>query len=105
MTDNKKKTSDIDQIRKELENSEDRFKAIFDGARDGIIIADVESKKFHLGNKSIRQMLGYSNEEISGLGVMDIHPEEHLPYVIEQFEKQRKKEITLAKDIPVKRKD
>ena len=50
-------------------------------------------------------MLGYSLEEIKNLGIMDIHPEGDLPYVIEQFEKQSKKEITLAKNIPVKRKD
>lgn len=32
-------------------------------------------------------------------------PEEHLPYVIEQFERQASGEFTLATDIPVRRKD
>jgi C4-dicarboxylate-specific signal transduction histidine kinase len=50
-------------------------------------------------------MLGYSLEEIKNLGVTDIHPKENLPYVIEQFEEQRRKENVVAKDIPVKRKD
>lgn len=50
-------------------------------------------------------MLGYSQEESKKMGVMDIYPKEDLPYVMEQFEKQTRGEITLAKDIPVKRKN
>ena len=68
-------------------------------------MADLENKKFSLGNKMICRMLGCGPAEIKDLGVMDIHPKEQLPYVIDQFEKQSRKEITLAKDIPVKRKD
>jgi PAS domain S-box-containing protein len=89
----------------ELKESEERFRAIFDNALDGILVADVENKKFHSGNSMIYRMLGYSEEEIKELGVEDIHPEEDLPYVIEQFEKQAREEIKLAKDTPVKRKD
>ncbi|MBW1717919.1 MAG: PAS domain S-box protein, partial [Deltaproteobacteria bacterium] len=88
-----------------LQESEQRFRAIFDNAMDGILLADPENKKFYIGNKAICQMLGYSLEEVRNLGVMDIHPEKELPYVTEQFERQARKEITLAKDIPVKRKD
>ena len=88
-----------------LRESEERFRAIFDNAPDGILLADVETKKFFSGNKMVCQMLGYSQEEIKGLGIMDIHPKENLPYVLEQFEKQARREITLALDIPVKRRD
>ncbi len=88
-----------------LKESEERFKAILDNAVDGIILADLETKRFCTGNKAICQMLGYSLEEIWHLGVMDIHPEKDLPYVLGQFEKQARREITLSEDIPVKRKD
>jgi PAS domain S-box-containing protein len=50
-------------------------------------------------------MLGYSLEEIKDLGVMDIHPEKDLPYVINKFERQAKGDFHLAEDLPVKRKD
>ena len=93
------------EAEKTLQESEERFRAIFDNATDGILVADMEKKKFYTGNKMICQMLGYSLEEIKNLGVMDIHPKEDLPYIIEQFEKQSRGEFTLAKDIPVKRKD
>jgi len=88
-----------------LRDSEASFRAIFDNANDGILLADKETKKFYTGNNTACQMLGYSLEEIKNLGVSDIHPKEVLPYVIEQFEKQVRREITVAKDLPVKRKD
>jgi PAS domain S-box-containing protein len=88
-----------------IKESEQIFRAIFENAADGILLADVENKKFYIGNNVICQMLGIDREEINDLGVMDIHPEQDLPYVVEQFDKQAKGEIALAKDIPVKRKD
>jgi len=88
-----------------LQESEQRFRTIFDTASDGILLADLENQKFYMGNTVICQMLGYSLEEIKGLGVMDIHPKEDLSYIIEQFDRQSKGNITLATDIPVKRKD
>jgi PAS domain S-box-containing protein len=93
------------RLEKELKESEQRFRSIFDNAADGILLADAEDRRFHSGNKMICQMLGYTAEEIKNLKVMDIHPKENLPYVIEQFERQACGEFTLAKDIPVKRKD
>ncbi len=85
-----------------LKESEQKFKTIFDNATDGILLADVESKKFLMGNITICQKLGYSQEEIKNLELMDIHPKKDIPYVIDQFESQVKKRSTLAKDIPVK---
>lgn len=89
----------------EAGESEQIFRVIFDKAADGILLTDVESRKFYIGNKVICQMLGCNENELKDLGVMDIHPEEDLSYVIEQFEKQARGELTLAKDIPIKRKD
>ncbi len=101
-------TRDITERKKAeeaLEESEQRFRNIFDNAADGIVLTDVESKKFYIGNKVFCQMLGYSPEEIKTIGVTNVHPAEDLLYVIDQFEGQARGEFTLAKDIPVKRKD
>ncbi|OGW43874.1 MAG: hypothetical protein A2Y66_04170 [Nitrospirae bacterium RBG_13_41_22] len=89
----------------EIMASEEKFRMIFDNANDGILLADTESKKFHFANVTICHMLGYSQEEIKNMGVMDIHPEKDIPYIIEQFEKQIRKEIEVAQDLPMKRKD
>jgi len=93
------------KAQKALKESEERFRAVFDNAVDGILLADVESKKFHSGNNMICRMLGYSEKEITKLGVKDIHPEADLPFVAAQFERQTRKEMRTAKDIPIKRKD
>jgi len=89
----------------EISEAEQKFRNIFDNAFDGMLLADMESKKFVDGNRAICEMLGYSLPEIKELGVTDIHPEEDLPYVIEQFEKQARREISVAGSLPVKRKD
>jgi len=88
-----------------LRAKEENFRNIFDNAGDGILLADMEKKKFHIGNNAICRMLGYSPEEIKDLGVMDIHPEKDLPYIIDQFERQAKGEFSLSRDLPLKRKD
>ena len=89
----------------QLKETEQKLKIIFETASDGILVADADSKKFLTANKAGCRMLGYSLEEIINIGVMDIHPEKDIPYVLEQFEKQLKQEIIVAPDIPVKRKD
>ena len=81
------------------------FRVIFDNALDGVILADIGTKRLLVGNKTMCAMLGYRRDEISGLSVTNIHPEHDVPYVLDQFEKQAKGEILLAKDIPVLRKD
>jgi PAS domain S-box-containing protein len=93
------------KITEESDESKQIFKTIFDNAADGIVLADVEKKKFYMANKMFCQLLGYNSQEIKKLGVMDIHPEGDLSYVVEQFEKQVRGEFTLSKDIPVKKKD
>jgi PAS domain S-box-containing protein len=88
-----------------FKESEERFRAIVDNAVDGVLLADVDSRKLTAGNQMICRMLGYDRQEIEKLTVMDIHPEEDLPYVLKQFEKQVTRELALAKSVPVRRKD
>ncbi|MFH1314364.1 MAG: PAS domain S-box protein [Candidatus Eisenbacteria bacterium] len=88
-----------------MEESRRRFETIFESTADGILIAEHETQMFFMANKRMAQMLGYSSEEIQNVAVTDIHPAESLAWVREQFEKQVRGEITLAKDCPVKRKD
>jgi PAS domain S-box-containing protein len=101
-------TKDITERKKAeetLQESEERFRAIFEGANDGILVADVETKRFFFANPRICEITGYSLEELLKLGVGDIHPEKDLPYVIDSFTKQMQGKMTLSKDIPVLRKD
>ncbi|MGD0209498.1 MAG: PAS domain S-box protein [Desulfomonilia bacterium] len=71
-----------------LKESEQRFSAIFENAADGILLADIETNKFYIGNRHICKALGYSADEIKNISVTDIHPTKDLPYVLDQFKKQ-----------------
>jgi PAS domain S-box-containing protein len=88
-----------------LRKSEDTFRAIFHSLSDGLLLADRETKKFLMGNPAICNMLGYTLEELNRLGLRDIHPEDHLPSVLNRFEEITGRRNKVAKDIPVRRKD
>jgi len=91
-----------DESRRE---SEDKFRSIFENANDGIMIADAETKRHIEANKAICSMLGYTRNEIVGLSMDDVHPQEDLPAIQSLFEKQLRGEISLAPKIPMLRKD
>ena len=88
-----------------LRESEEKFRAIFDGTRDGVLIADATTKKFLQGNAAICSMLGYTKEEIGSLTVTDIHPPINLSHIIDEFEKMMKGLKDFSEDLPVLRKD
>ena len=88
-----------------LRESEQRFHAIFENATDGILMADLETLKFHLTNDTMCRMLGYTREEISTLGLADIHPPESLSWIRAAFEQQVRGELATARDVPVRRRN
>jgi PAS domain S-box-containing protein/putative nucleotidyltransferase with HDIG domain len=101
----KKAKSELIEANASLKESEEKFKAIFDYANDGILVVNVENKRFHIANQMICKMLGYSQEELKNMEIRDIHPEENISYVLNQYERFVKGDSSVAEDIPVKRKD
>jgi len=88
-----------------LRDSENRFRTLFEAHSDGILIADVKTKKFLYTNPAVQKIFGYTKEEFLNLTLADVHPKEALPHVIAEFEAQSRGEITLAADLPCVRKD
>ena len=88
-----------------LRESEERLRAIFEGALDGILVADAGSGKILTGNPAICRMLGYTLEEFVRHGVSDIHPKQDLAHVIEEFERLQHGKTQEVADFPVIRKD
>jgi PAS domain S-box-containing protein len=99
------RTVELRRVNESLRESEARFRAVFEQAMDGFLLADVETKQFSLPNPRMCQMLGYSAEEIEKLSVADIHPGEDLPWVSEIFARQAAGETGLASEVPIRRKD
>ncbi|MFA4878417.1 MAG: PAS domain S-box protein, partial [Methanoregula sp.] len=85
--------------------TEQRFRAVFDAARDGMLVADPETHRFVMANAAIRKQTGYTEAELLSFSISDIHPHKDLPYVIEQFGKLVRGEIEMSSDIPVLRRD
>jgi len=93
------------QAEEALRESEQRYRGLFEGTAEGILIADLKSKQFLYANPSICNMLGYSEEELRNLSVRDIHPSESLEHVISEFEAQARGKKLLAPAIPCLRKN
>ncbi len=90
---------------KRPKRTEDRYEVLFEGSASGVLVADLGTKKFRYANPAVCRMLGYTAEELTQLGVQDIHRKEDLKHVISEFEAQARGEKTLASDIPCMRKD
>lgn len=89
----------------DLRESEARFRALFDNAAEGILVADIETRQFILANPAICEMIGYTKEEFLELSATDIHPPESIEHVVAEFMAQARGEKTLAREIPCLRKD
>ena len=94
-----------DRMEEALKQSETRFRAIFDQARDGIALLDLQTKKVFAGNPSFCRMLGRTSGELPGLSLADCHPADALPEIARGIERQIKGETNIASDLPMKRKD
>ncbi|MCF8144244.1 MAG: PAS domain S-box protein [Deltaproteobacteria bacterium] len=88
-----------------IKESEERYRIIFEGAAEGILVADMETQRFKYCNPAICEMLGYSEEELIELDVTDIHPKESLDHVLADFETQARGDKHLSPSIPCLRKD
>ncbi|PKN88976.1 MAG: hypothetical protein CVU51_02555, partial [Deltaproteobacteria bacterium HGW-Deltaproteobacteria-1] len=90
---------------KELQESESNYEMLFAGAAEGILIAELQTKKFVYANPAMCRMLGRTEEEISQLGVEDIHPKESLEQVLAMFDALARGEKTWVENVPRLRKD
>jgi PAS domain S-box-containing protein len=101
----KERTAKLATANDKLRQSHDELQTIYDGMFDGLLVADIETKRFVKANAAMARMLGYSETKLPSLSVKDIHPQEDLPFVIEQFQGLAEGTIQVSGDIPVLRKD
>ncbi len=82
-----------------LDDSENRYRSIFQGSPDGIIIADAENKMILFANSAQCQMLGYTEEQLKTMNIAAIHPKATFHNTLAIFEKQARGETTLSENI------
>jgi PAS domain S-box-containing protein len=88
-----------------LKASEQRYRRLFESAAEGILVAIAKTKQFKYANPAICRMLGYTQEELKGRPVSDIHPKDSWERVSSEFEAQLKGERILSEELPCLRKD
>lgn len=82
-----------------------QFQIIFEATIDGIVVTDSRTRRFHTANQAFSRMLGYTPAQVTELGIVDIHPSDAVPFITQQFEGLVRRDLAVARDIPVKRKD
>ena len=95
--------------RKEAEEavreSEEKFRTIFEAARDGIHVIDPDTRSTVIVNPRMCQLTGYTEEEMLSLDIVELYARYDIPGVYESFSRLIQGDATLAKDVPVTRKD
>ncbi len=93
------------RVEDELQNSEEKFRVLFEKSIHGILIVDIETRRFPYANPAFCQMFGYSESEMLQIGVKDIHPKDSLEYILSVFRRQKKGKKAGATELPCIHKD
>ncbi|MCC5810007.1 MAG: PAS domain S-box protein, partial [Ectothiorhodospiraceae bacterium] len=97
--------TELQRIQKASDESESRYRLLYELSNDGIIYADAQSTGFVAANPRFAEMVGYPESYVPRLSVSDIHPKDSLPWVLEQVRALAEGSLQVARDVPVLRRD
>ena len=92
-------------IEQSLENSELRYRRLFEAAQDGILILDAETGAITDVNPFLIDMLGYSREEFIRKKLWDVGAFKDTKASKDAFETLQKNKYIRYKDLPLRSKD
>ena len=95
----------VGQMLRTLQQSEARFRSLFESMGDGLLLADPVARRFRMANPAICELLGYTREELEGLWIPDIHPPEALERVNFTFQEVARGQVNLVPGLAAQRKD
>jgi len=87
-----------------LRESEKKYRVLLDNASDAILIADLEGKLIEV-NKQAEDLLGYSKEELRGMNVKQIYPENELYGITNAFNRLSEGRLDSVTNANIMRKD
>lgn len=99
---------DITQMKKfedKIKENEQRYRRLFETAQDGMLILDALSGEIMDANPFIRDMTGYSLEELKGKKLWEIGTFRDIAENKEKFDELRKEEYVRYEHLPLKTKD
>jgi PAS domain S-box-containing protein len=96
---------DLQDKTKTLEESENRFKQIFNTVNAGIMLVNIKSKKVTLANSNLCQMLQYDQKELLKMTLNDFYSKKDAPTLLKLFAKGDKEAILGSDTVSMVRKD
>lgn len=100
------KTEQLENKIKELEESQEKFKVLFEYAPDGCFLCDI--KGFFLdGNAAAEKLVGYKKEEILGKNMLKLNllSLDQVPKVVQRLAQHTLGNETQAEELVLTRKD
>ncbi|MGC1376969.1 MAG: diguanylate cyclase [Anaerolineales bacterium] len=87
-----------------LEESETRYRRLFETAKDGILILDGDTGRIIDANPFLQDMLGYSKTELIGKALWEIGPVKNIPASQQAMRQLQKNDYIRYEDIPLETK-
>ena len=88
-----------------VKGSEEKFRAVFNNASDGMVLWDRRTRRIELANHQILGMLGYPEAEILQMTVAELHLASDLPVSASAPRDDADIGLTPALNLPMKRQD
>ena len=95
------KLREAEAIRQALQNSEKRYRRLFESARDGILILDAETGKVVDVNPFLLQLLGYSYDALCGQYIWELGVFKDIAASKEAFKALQENEYIRYDDLPL----
>jgi|GEM_PF-2289471 PAS domain S-box-containing protein len=87
-----------------LRDSEERYRSLIETIHDGFAVVDGDENILFV-NQAYCNILGYAKEELMGMNLRQIVPEEEVPRLLETTEKKKEARQSTKYEIVVRRKD
>jgi len=100
-----KEAFDRKRVEEALEESETRYRRLFETAQDGILILDAGTERIEDANPFIVDMLGFSTEEVVGKKLWEIGPFRDIEASQLAFQELQNKEYIRYEHLPLQTKD
>ena len=99
------KIDELEESRQKALENEKNFRTIFENAGDGILIVSPSTRIIILANNTFCRMLGYTADQLASTKIDRLHPQDEIDWIINQFNRLLSGEITIARSIPLIKKD
>ncbi len=95
----------VGEALRSLQQSEARFRSLFESMGDGLLLADPVDRRFRMANPAICELLGYTKDELEGMWITDIHSPETLETLRGTFDEVLAGRAPLVPGLAALRKD